>query len=67
MVKAVSCAPEHSASIALDYQTQTSLGQLDARLGLSYQDEAATSLNLADNIPTDSRQLLDFKYHIVWD
>ena len=59
VVKAVSYAPEHSASIALDYQTQTSLGQLDARLGLSYQDEAATSLNLADNIPTDSRQLLD--------
>jgi len=59
VVKEVSYAPENSASVTLDYQTGTSLGQLDARLGYTYQDEAATSLNAADNIPTDSRGLLD--------
>ncbi len=59
VVSEISYAPESSYTVALDYSTMTSIGELAFHLGYAYQDEAVTSLNEFDNLPTDSRGLLD--------
>lgn len=59
VVPEISYAPENSYTLAFDYSTETAMGDLDIHLGYAYQDEAVTSLNQFDNLPTDSRGLLD--------
>lgn len=59
VVPEVSYAPGNSLTAALDYQRDLGFAQLDAHLGYAYQDSAATSLNVADDLPTDERGLID--------
>lgn len=59
VVPEISYAPERSATASLDYRREIGAGQLDFHLGYAYQDEAVTSLNVFDNLPTDERGLLD--------
>jgi iron complex outermembrane receptor protein len=59
LVDVYAYAPEHSGTVALDYNLPLKNGVLGAHLGYSYQDESEASVNAADGAIINDRNLLD--------
>lgn len=59
IAQSVAYAADNSLTLALDYAIPFGAGDLDIHLGYSYQDGTVVSTNLADNLDTDDRGLLD--------
>jgi iron complex outermembrane receptor protein len=59
LVDVYAYAPEHSGTVALDYNLPLKNGGLGAHLGYSYQDESEASVNAADGAIINDRNLLD--------
>ena len=55
----LSYTPKHSAVAYVDYQIPLDNAELNFHLGYSYQADAQTSVNVADNSPIGSRNLID--------